>query len=218
MNGEIVMKTTTSQHLLNIEAVTLSPENPYTWSSGMKSPIYCDNRLIIAYPEIRKQVAGELSVLIEKHYPGADLIAGTATAGIPHAAFVADLMELPMCYVRSSAKAHGKTNQIEGLTNKSKKAVVVEDLISTGKSSIQSVLALREAGIEVLGVVAIFSYGLQKADVELGELGISFQTVTNFSTLIEEAQESGKINEQGLSLLKEWQQDPEHWGAASFSK
>ncbi|MBH0155819.1 orotate phosphoribosyltransferase [Fictibacillus sp. 5RED26] len=212
------MKTTTSQHLLNIEAVTLSPENPYTWSSGMKSPIYCDNRLIIAYPEIRKQVAGELSALIEKHYPEADLIAGTATAGIPHAAFVADQMELPMCYVRSSAKAHGKTNQIEGLTNKSKKAVVVEDLISTGKSSIQSVLALREAGIEVLGVVAIFSYGLQKADVELGELDISFQTVTNFSTLIEEAQESGKINEQGLSLLKEWQQDPEHWGAASFSK
>ncbi|MFC0237677.1 orotate phosphoribosyltransferase [Fictibacillus phosphorivorans] len=212
------MKTTTSQHLLNIEAVTLSPENPYTWSSGMKSPIYCDNRLIIAYPEIRKQVAGELSALIEKHYPEADLIAGTATAGIPHAAFVADKMELPMCYVRSSAKAHGKTNQIEGLTNKSKKAVVVEDLISTGKSSIQSVLALREAGIEVLGVVAIFSYGLQKADVELGELDISFQTVTNFSTLIEEAQESGKINEQGLSLLKEWQQDPEHWGAASFSK
>lgn len=218
MNGEIVMKTTTSQHLLNIEAVTLSPENPYTWSSGMKSPIYCDNRLIIAYPEIRKQVALELSALIEKHYPEADLIAGTATAGIPHAAFVADQMELPMCYVRSSAKAHGKTNQIEGLTNKSKKAVVVEDLISTGKSSIQSVLALREAGIEVLGVVAIFSYGLQKADVELGELDISFHTVTNFSTLIEEAQESGKINEQGLSLLKEWQQDPEHWGAASFSK
>ncbi len=218
MNGEIVMKTTTSQHLLNIEAVTLSPENPYTWSSGMKSPIYCDNRLIIAYPEIRKQVAGELSALIEKHYPEADLIAGTATAGIPHAAFVADQMELPMCYVRSSAKAHGKTNQIEGLTNKSKKAVVVEDLISTGKSSIQSVLALREAGIEVLGVVAIFSYGLKKADIELGELDISFQTVTNFSTLIEEAQESGKISEQGLSLLKEWQQDPEHWGAASFSK
>ncbi|MBH0170715.1 MAG: orotate phosphoribosyltransferase [Bacillota bacterium] len=212
------MKTTTSQHLLNIEAVTLSPENPYTWSSGMKSPIYCDNRLIIAYPEIRKQVAGELSALIEKHYPEADLIAGTATAGIPHAAFVADQMELPMCYVRSSAKAHGKTNQIEGLTNKSKKAVVVEDLISTGKSSIQSVLALREAGIEVLGVVAIFSYGLKKADIELGELDISFQTVTNFSTLIEEAQESGKISEQGLSLLKEWQQDPEHWGAASFSK
>ncbi|MET3728801.1 orotate phosphoribosyltransferase [Fictibacillus halophilus] len=212
------MKTTTSQHLLNIEAVTLSPENPYTWSSGMKSPIYCDNRLIIAYPEIRKQVAGELSALIEKHYPEADLIAGTATAGIPHAAFVADQMELPMCYVRSSAKAHGKTNQIEGLTDKSKKAVVVEDLISTGKSSIQSVLALREAGIEVLGVVAIFSYGLKKADVALGELDISFQTVTNFSTLIEEAQESGKISEQGLSLLKEWQQDPEHWGAASFSK
>ncbi|MBH0165939.1 orotate phosphoribosyltransferase [Fictibacillus sp. 7GRE50] len=212
------MKTTTSQHLLNIEAVTLSPEHPYTWSSGMKSPIYCDNRLIIAYPEIRTQVAGELSALIEKHYPEADLIAGTATAGIPHAAFVADQMELPMCYVRSSAKAHGKTNQIEGLTNKSKKAVVVEDLISTGKSSIQSVLTLREAGIEVLGVVAIFSYGLQKADVELGELDISFQTVTNFSTLIEEAQESGKISDQGLSLLKEWQQDPEHWGAASFSK
>lgn len=209
---------TISQHLLNIEAVTLSPENPYTWSSGMKSPIYCDNRLIIAYPEIRKQVADELSSLIKEHYPEADLIAGTATAGIPHAAFVADHMNLPMCYVRSSAKGHGKAKQIEGLTEQSKKAVVVEDLISTGKSSIQSVLALREAGIEVLGVVAIFSYGLKKADEALGKEEISFQTVTNFSTLIKEAQESGTISDQGLSLLKEWQRDPEHWGAASFSK
>jgi orotate phosphoribosyltransferase len=217
MNGEKAMKTI-SQHLLNIEAVTLSPENPYTWSSGMKSPIYCDNRLIIAYPEIRKQVAEELAVLIKENYPEADLIAGTATAGIPHAAFVAEQMNLPMCYVRSSAKAHGKAKQIEGLTEKSKKAVVVEDLISTGKSSIQSVIALREAGIEVLGVVAIFSYGLKKADIALSQLDITFQTVTNFSTLIKEAQESGTISEQGLSLLKEWQQDPENWGAASFSK
>jgi orotate phosphoribosyltransferase len=217
MNGEKAMKTI-SQHLLNIEAVTLSPENPYTWSSGMKSPIYCDNRLIIAYPEIRKQVAEELAVLIKENYLEADLIAGTATAGIPHAAFVAEQMNLPMCYVRSSAKAHGKAKQIEGLTEKSKKAVVVEDLISTGKSSIQSVIALREAGIEVLGVVAIFSYGLKKADIALSQLDIPFQTVTNFSTLIKEAQESGTISEQGLSLLKEWQQDPENWGAASFSK
>ncbi|MBY6036156.1 orotate phosphoribosyltransferase [Fictibacillus nanhaiensis] len=212
------MHTTIAKHLLNIEAVTLSPENPYTWSSGLKSPIYCDNRLIIAYPEIRKQVAEELASLIHIHYPEADLIAGTATAGIPHAAFVADQMGLPMCYVRSSAKGHGKAKQIEGLTERSKKAVVVEDLISTGKSSIQSCIALREAGIEVLGVVAIFSYGLKKADEALGQEDISFQTVTNFSTLIKEAQEYGAISETGLSLLKTWQKDPEHWETVSASK
>jgi orotate phosphoribosyltransferase len=209
---------TISEHLLNIEAVTLSPEDPYTWSSGMKSPIYCDNRLIIAYPDIRKQAAEELATLIQKHFPEADLIAGTATAGIPHAAFVAEQMDLPMCYVRSSIKGHGKARRIEGLTNKSKKAVVVEDLISTGKSSIQSVQALREEGIEVLGVVAIFSYGLRAADEAFGKEGISFQTATSFSTLIEEAQKRGSISENGLSLLKEWQKDPEQWGAASFSK
>jgi orotate phosphoribosyltransferase len=212
------MKTTIAKHLLNIKAVTLSPEEPYTWSSGMKSPIYCDNRLILAYPKLRKQVAEELVTLIKTYYPDADVIAGTATAGIPHAAFVADQLELPMCYVRSSAKAHGKGKQIEGLTEESKKAVVVEDLISTGKSSIQACQALQEAGVEVLGVVAIFSYGLKKGNDTFSSEGVSFQTVTNFSTLIKEAQESGTINEQGLSLLKEWQQDPEHWGTASFSK
>lgn len=212
------MKTTIAKHLLNIKAVTLSPEEPYTWSSGMKSPIYCDNRLILAYPELRKQVAEELVSLIKRHYPEAEVIAGTATAGIPHAAFVADHMNLPMCYVRSSAKAHGKGKQIEGLTEKTKKAVVVEDLISTGKSSIQACQALKEAGVEVLGVAAIFSYGLEKGSGAFEKEGLSFQTVTNFSTLIKEAQESGTISEQGLSLLKEWQQDPENWGAATFSK
>jgi orotate phosphoribosyltransferase len=212
------MKTTIAKHLLNIKAVTLSPEEPYTWSSGMKSPIYCDNRLILAYPDLRKQVAEELVSLIHDYYPDADVIAGTATAGIPHAAIVADHLNLPMCYVRSSAKAHGKGKQIEGMTEKTKKAVVVEDLISTGKSSIQACQALMEAGVEVLGVVAIFSYGLEKGKVAFDKEGVSFQTVTNFSTLIKEAQESGTISEQGLSLLKEWQQDPEHWGAASFSK
>jgi orotate phosphoribosyltransferase len=212
------MKTTIAKHLLNIKAVTLSPEEPYTWSSGMKSPIYCDNRLILAYPELRKQVAEELASLIKKHYPEVDVIAGTATAGIPHAAFVADQMNLPMCYVRSSAKAHGKGKQIEGLTEKTKKAVVVEDLISTGKSSIQACQALKEAGVEVLGVAAIFSYGLEKGSEAFNQEDLSFQTVTNFSTLIKEAQESGTINEQGLTLLKEWQQDPENWGAATFSK
>jgi orotate phosphoribosyltransferase len=184
----------------------------------MKSPIYCDNRLILAYPELRKQVAEELVSLIKIHYPEADVIAGTATAGIPHAAFVADQMNLPMCYVRSSAKAHGKGKQIEGLTEKTKKAVVVEDLISTGKSSIQACQTLQEAGVEVLGVAAIFSYGLEKGIEAFEKEGLSFQTVTNFSTLIKEAQESGTISEQGLSLLKEWQQDPENWGAATFSK
>ena len=176
------MKTTIAQQLLNIKAVSLSPEEPFTWSSGMKSPIYCDNRLILAYPQFRNQVAEELVSLIESYYPDIDLIAGTATAGIPHAAFVAEKMQLPMCYVRSSAKSHGKGKQIEGLAENSKKAVVIEDLISTGKSAIQACQALRDSGIEVAGVVGIFSYGLKKADEAFGIEGLSFQTATNFST------------------------------------
>jgi orotate phosphoribosyltransferase len=211
------MKTTIAQQLLNIKAVSLSPEEPFTWSSGMKSPIYCDNRLILAYPQFRKQVAEELVSLIESYYPDIDVIAGTATAGIPHAAFVADKMQLPMCYVRSSAKSHGKGKQIEGLAENSKRAVVIEDLISTGKSSIQACQALRESGIEVAGVVGIFSYGLKKADEAFENEGLSFQTATNFSTLIKEAEKSGTISDRGLSLLNNWQKDPENWETANIS-
>jgi orotate phosphoribosyltransferase len=198
--------------------VSLSPEEPFTWSSGMKSPIYCDNRLILAYPQFRNEVADELVSLIETHYPDIDLIAGTATAGIPHAAFVAEKMQLPMCYVRSSAKSHGKGKQIEGLAENSKKAVVIEDLISTGKSSIQACQALRESGIEVAGVVGIFSYGLKKAEEAFENEGLSFQTATNFSTLIKEAEKSGTISDRGLSLLNDWQEDPENWETANISK
>ncbi|WNB90460.1 orotate phosphoribosyltransferase [Bacillus sp. NEB1478] len=212
------MKTTIAQQLLNIKAVSLSPEEPFTWSSGMKSPIYCDNRLILAYPEFRNQVADVLVSLIKTHYPNIDVIAGTATAGIPHAAFVAEKMQLPMCYVRSSAKSHGKGKQIEGLSENSKKAVVIEDLISTGKSSIQACQALRESGIEVAGVVGIFSYGLKKAEEAFENEGLSFQTATKFSTLIKEAEKSGTISDRGLSLLNDWQKDPENWETATISK
>jgi orotate phosphoribosyltransferase len=156
--------------------------------------------------------------LIKSYYPDIDLVAGTATAGIPHAAFVAEKMQLPMCYVRSSAKSHGKGKQIEGLAENSKRAVVIEDLISTGKSSIQACQALRESGIEVAGVVGIFSYGLQKADEAFKNEGLSFQTATNFSTLIKEAEKGGTISNRGLSLLNDWQKDPENWETANISK
>ena len=158
--------------LLEIKAVELrvDKENWFTWASGIKSPIYCDNRLTMSYPKIRKQIAEGFVKKIKELYPNVDYIVGTATAGIPHAAWISDIMELPMLYVRGSAKDHGKTNQIEGKFEKGKKVVVVEDLISTGKSSVLAAQALQEAGLEVLGVIAIFSYNLNKAKEKLIEL------------------------------------------------
>src|SRR6476619_2258306 len=153
------MKKEIASHLLEIGAVFLQPNDPFTWSSGMKSPIYCDNRLTLSYPHIRQDIARGLQQLIEEHFPGTDVIAGTATAGIPHAAWVSDKLNLPMCYVRSKAKEHGKGNQIEGQVKENQRVVVIEDLISTGGSAITAVDALREAGCDVLGIVSIFTYG-----------------------------------------------------------
>ena len=205
------MKKQIAAHLLDIGAVFLRPNDPFTWSSGIKSPIYCDNRLTLSFPNVRKDIATGLQKLIEEHFPGVDVIAGTATAGIPHAAWVSDLMNLPMCYVRSKAKSHGKGNQIEGKVAEGQKVVVVEDLISTGGSAITCVEALREAGCEVLGIVSIFTYELQTGQDKLDAANVASYSLSNYSALIEVALEKGIIAEGDLAKLQEWRQNPAEW-------
>ncbi|MRX53598.1 orotate phosphoribosyltransferase [Bacillus sp. HMSC76G11] len=202
------MKHQIAEQLLKIEAVFLSPNEPFTWSSGLKSPIYCDNRLTLSYPEVRKDIAEGLTKLIREEYPKAEMIAGTATAGIPHAAWVSDLLNLPMCYVRSKPKGHGKGNQIEGKVNEGQKVVVVEDLISTGGSVITAVQALREAGCEVIGVVSIFTYELQKGAEMLAEASIHAVSLTDYSSLIDVALNKGSIEKEDLEKLKKWRENP----------
>lgn len=193
-----------AQSLLEIKAVTLSPDEPYTWSSGIKSPIYCDNRVTLAYPEIRENIYQGLIELIKEHAQDAEIISGTATAGIPHAAFVADQLKLPMSYVRSKSKGHGKGNQIEGALSKGKKVVVIEDLISTGGSSINAVEALIEDGAEVLGVFAIFTYGINKAEEAFKEINVPFYTLSNYDELISVAEKEGYIENKDIKTLKAW--------------
>lgn len=200
------MKQQIARALLEIGAVELRPDDPFTWSSGLKSPIYCDNRLTMAYPAVRKEIAQGLVELIQEHYPEAEVIAGTATAGIPHAAWVSDLTELPMVYVRSKAKEHGRGNQIEGKVEAGKKAVVIEDLISKGGSSIQAAKALQEAGFDVLGIAAIFTYGLPAAAEAIQTAGFRVQTLSDFHALIEAAEKTGKISEEQLPGLMDWHQ------------
>ncbi|MGM9925311.1 MAG: orotate phosphoribosyltransferase [Bacillus sp. (in: firmicutes)] len=202
------MKVSIAEKLLDIKAVFLQPNDPFTWSSGMKSPIYCDNRLTLSYPAVRKEIAKGLTRLVHEFYPDAELIAGTATAGIPHAAWVSAEMELPMCYIRSKAKGHGKGNQIEGIASPGQKVVVVEDLISTGGSVITAVKALREAGCEVLGVVSIFTYELEKGKAQLDAEGITNHSLSNYSTLVEVAKEKGYIESGDVEKLTKWRDNP----------
>ncbi|MCM3123371.1 MULTISPECIES: orotate phosphoribosyltransferase [unclassified Mesobacillus] len=211
------MRKEIAESLLEIEAVSLQPDNPFTWSSGLKSPIYCDNRLTLSYPAVRRKVAKGLKDLIEQHFPETEMVAGTATAGIPHAAWVSELLDLPMCYVRSKAKGHGKGNQIEGKVTEGQKVVVVEDLISTGGSVIEAVQALRNAGCQVLGVVSIFTYELAKGEQQLKSSNIEAYSLTDFSTLAKIAEEKGLITKENLSSLEEWKQDPAEWGTAKNS-
>jgi orotate phosphoribosyltransferase len=206
------MKKEIATHLLEIGAVSLEPQEPFTWSSGLKSPIYCDNRLTLAYPNVRNAIADGLTKLIRAHFSDVEAIAGTATAGIPHAAWVSERLNLPMCYVRSQAKGHGKGKQIEGKVDKGQKVVVVEDLISTGGSSLNAVRALREAGCQVLGIVAIFTYGLEKAKQAFAENNVEVYTLTDYDTLIETAVELGVVTEQDLATLRKWRENPEEWG------
>jgi orotate phosphoribosyltransferase len=210
------MKQEIAEKLLDIKAVSLSPNSPFTWSSGLKSPIYCDNRSTIGYPEVRRKIASGLASLVKENFPGVECISGTATAGIPHAAWVSELLDLPMNYVRSKVKAHGAGKQIEGQALKGQKIVVVEDLISTGGSAITTVQALRGAGCEVLGVVSIFTYELEKADQNLQVEEISAVSLTDYSTLVSVAEEKGYIGKEELDSLLEWKKDPLEW-ANKFS-
>lgn len=190
--------------LLQIEAVSLSPDALFTWSSGIKSPIYCDNRVTLGFPKVRRQIRDGLVNLIQAHFEEVEVISGTATAGIPHAAYISETMNLPMNYVRSKSKSHGKQNQIEGAASKGKKVVVVEDLISTGGSSINAVQALEEADAEVLGIVAIFTYGLAKADEMFEEQELPFYTLSHYNELIQVAREMGAIKEEDIKTLVDW--------------
>ncbi|WP_059104677.1 orotate phosphoribosyltransferase [Shouchella shacheensis] len=203
------MSENIANHLLEIGAVSLSPSNPYTWSSGMKSPIYCDNRLTLSYPHVRKEIAAGLVALIREHAPEAEVIAGTATAGIPHAALVAEELELPMIYVRGSAKGHGKQNLIEGKIEEGQKVVVMEDLISTGGSSIACAKALREARAVPLLVAAIFSYELEKGKENFKNAELPLQVLTTYQALVTVAKERGTISEKEQAKLTAWREHPE---------
>ena len=193
-----------AKHLLDIEAVALRPNDYFTWTSGIKSPIYCDNRITMSYPTIRREIAVGMSEVIKAKFPEVEVVAGTATAGIPHAAWVSEVLDLPMIYVRDSAKKHGKTNQIEGRLLEGQKVVIIEDLISTGLSSLKVAKALEEAGTVVLGVVAIFSYELKKAKDAFAADKVEYHTLTNYNYLIEEAVASDYIKQEDVEKLLEW--------------
>ena len=200
-----------AEKLLEIKAVALSPNEPFTWASGLKSPIYCDNRLTMSFPAVRKEIAQGLADKIKATYPDVEVIAGTATAGIPHAAWVAEIMNLPMVYIRGKAKDHGKKNQIEGQISEGQKMVVIEDLISTGGSVLEACDAAENEGANVLGVAAIFTYELPKGIENFENGNRSFITLTNYSELIEVATEKNFIEASDVELLKKWKQDPKNW-------
>lgn len=211
MNTDI--KRTIAHDLLSIGAVFLRPDEPFTWASGIKSPIYCDNRLTLTAPEVRTHVEEGLTELIRTHYPDVEVLMGTSTAGIAHAAIVGHIMGLPMGYVRSGNKDHGRQNRIEGRLEPGQKVVVVEDLISTAGSCIEVVEALREAGAEVLGIVSIFTYGLRKGLERLESANVLNHSLSNFETVCEVAAEEGRIKQQDIDRLKRFCADPsdESW-------
>ena len=207
------MKNIIAKDLLSIGAVFLRPEQPFTWASGIKSPIYCDNRLTLSSVEVRRDVEKGLSQLIKENYPDAQMLMGTATAGIAHAALCAEILGLPMGYVRSGAKDHGRANQIEGKLEKGQKVVVVEDLISTGGSVIECVDVLREAGADVLGVVSIFTYGMKKGLVRLEEANVKNVSLCNLDAPLEVAAEIGYIKNEDIARIKAFRDNPsdESW-------
>ena len=210
-------KTVIAKDLLKIRAVFFRPEEPFTWASGIKSPVYCDNRLTLTAPEVRSDVENGLAALIREHYPDAEVLMGTSTAGIAHAAITAHLMGLPMGYVRSGAKDHGRQNKIEGRLEKGQKVVVVEDLISTGGSVIEVVNVLREAGAEVLGIVSIFTYGMQKGLDRLAAADVTNHSLTDFDCIAQVAADEGYIRPEDVQRLIAFRNNPsdESWiGAA----
>lgn len=208
-NKETAKKT--AELLLQINAIKLQPQNPFQWASGWKSPIYCDNRITLSYPMIRNYLREELARQIESIYGKPDIIAGVATGAIGIGALVADYLNLPFCYVRPEAKQHGRKNKIEGYVESHQNVVVVEDLISTGKSSLVAVEALREAELNVKGMVAIFTYGFDLAETNFKDAGVQLNTLSNYTHVLETAERSGYINSEQAALLADWRKDPQNW-------
>ena len=213
MDKNTDIKRLIAEDLLSIRAVFLRPEDPFTWASGIRSPIYCDNRLTLTAPDVRTDVEEALAFTIREKFPEVEVLMGTATAGIAHAAITAHLMGLPMGYVRSGAKDHGRGNQIEGRLEPGQKVVVVEDLISTGGSCIDTVNVLREAGADVLGVISIMTYGMKKGIDRMAAAGIEWVSLTDFDEVIAAAAENGYIPEEDISRLKAFRDNPsdESW-------
>lgn len=202
-----------ARDLLKIKAVYLKPEEPFTWASGIKSPIYTDNRVTLAYPETRTLIENGFVEKIRSEFPDVEVIAGTATAGIPHGAIIADKMNLPFAYIRSKPKDHGAGNQIEGRVVPGQKMVVIEDLISTGGSVLDAIAAAKREGADVIGAAAIFTYELPKAEKNFNEADVKLVTLSNYTELIHLAEQEGYINAEGLALLKRFKEDQENWQA-----
>jgi len=203
-----------AEKLLQVGAVQLRPEQPFTWASGWKSPIYCDNRKILSFPFVRDFIKSEMCNVISEHYPEADLLAGVATAGIAWGAMAADQLKLPFIYVRPKPKEHGLSNQVEGYFEQKQKTVVIEDLISTGKSSLQVVEVLKDQGLEVVGLVSIFSYGFDEAERNFAKAGIQYRSLCGYSTLINIGLQKGKIRSEAETLLLQWRTNPATWQGA----
>jgi len=200
-----------ASYLLQIKAIKLSPSNPFTWASGLKSPIYCDNRATLSYPKVRGYIRDSFITLIRQKYPEAEVIAGVATGAIAHGVLVAEAMGLPFVYVRSDAKKHGMCNQVEGNLQAGQKVVVIEDLVSTGGSSLAAVEALRTAGADVLGLCAIFTYGFKRAFDAFDSAKCNLDTLSNYDALLQHALEIGYISDDQLTALKKWRHAPEDW-------
>lgn len=200
-----------AEKLLQINAIRLNPEEPFTWASGWKSPIYCDNRKVLSFPYTREFIKSEMSNIVFSDFPEAELLAGVATAGIAWGAMAADQLKLPYVYVRPKPKEHGLGNQIEGFFEKGQKVVVIEDLISTGKSSLEVVEVLKKAGVEVIGLVAIFTYGFDVAVKAFADAKLPFKTLTNYETLLQLAVEKGAVSASQQSILLNWRENPAQW-------
>ncbi|GAB3782622.1 orotate phosphoribosyltransferase [Spirosoma horti] len=211
VNKSSIQKTV-ARHLLAVQAVRLKPNEPFTWSSGWKSPIYCDNRVTLAYPEVRTYIKNALADAIRERFPSVEVIAGVATAGIPQGALVADVLGLPYCYVRPEPKAHGMGKQIEGHLSTGQRVVVIEDLISTGGSSLKVVNALRAVGAEVVGMAAIFTYGFSIAEQNFASTNVPLVCLSDYDALLIEAQALDYISADAMDSLASWRQNPAQWG------
>lgn len=209
LNPEVSKKV--AAYLLEIDAIKINIAKPYTWTSGIKSPIYCDNRQTLSYPEIRNYIKQNLAETVRSIFPDADVIAGVATAGIPQGALVADILGLPYNYVRASAKKHGMGNQVEGKIMEGKKAVLVEDLVSTGGSSLAAAQTMHDAGYAIGGIISIFTYGFPDADEEFDKVNVPLVSLSHFPAMLEQALAMEKINEEQMKILKSWRVDPKNW-------